>query len=145
MKTLFTILASILFSTSGKSQSSISFPETVTYINNILKSNRKDRWCVYKMDADKYGNVKFYCTMGQYWFNINDALDVNNNNFKFPRYYEVKFSLGNEGVMSYNEQNSFWPGPYGGAEFINLANQDKSRLDKAFKYLKILTKDPFTQ
>jgi len=150
MRYLLVTLLLLTFAFQSKSQTNVSFYETVTYINNILSSNNKDRWCVYKMQADKFGNVKFFCTMGQYWFNINDALDVTIDYFfSFPSDYKVKCSMGGECDMGYlldknNErENAVWPGSFGGFQFSNLEYQDLSRLAKAFKHLKSITKDPF--
>jgi len=145
----FAILLSLAFLVciNGKSQSEISFSETVSYINHILESNTQNRWCVYKMQADKYGHLKFFSAMGEYWFNINDVIRIDMPYyFAFNKYYKIKCSISDcEMGYTLNKQNekenAIWPGI--GLQFLEIEYEDQSRLINAFKHLKELTNDPF--
>ena len=112
----------------------------------------KDRWSIYIMQADRFGNVRFFCMMGQYWFNINDALEISDSNFfSFSPLYKVECTLGGDCDMSYlinknnQKERALWPGLYGSFQFLKIKHEDRSRLIKAFNHLKTLAHDPFKE
>jgi|GEM_PF-2436201 hypothetical protein len=158
MKNLFLALAFIVLAVPAKSQSNVSFEETVRYINSILQNNTNDKFSVYHMDADKYGNLRFYCSIGQYWFNINDTIGIGENSFSFFNFeygYQVKDSFGSptQSTMgsTYTTSSTGKKGPtmatWGSTidGFGPFGYENERKLIKAFKHLKYLTKvnDPF--
>ncbi|MFT3908274.1 MAG: hypothetical protein QM737_02520 [Ferruginibacter sp.] len=91
------------------SEKSSSF-DYVTNINSILKNNSLNRWSVNRMEISQTGNLTFYCTMGEFSFNLNDVLDItvpgvnektrapNLGMFTFPKGYKVQCNTGETGL-----------------------------------------------
>lgn len=152
-KCLLTIFSILVFTISGNTQETLSFEETVGYINKMMQDNTKKTFGVYKMDADPFGNVKFHTRFGAYWFNMNDVAKIERDrtdNLRFifpPVYYGINcdnplHGCYLSGMIDGNQPYKIWPN--GSISFPSGA-QLQIKLAEALMHLKELTQDPVSR
>lgn len=154
--------ASISRGSLGASQDLVSSKENASIsiyladINNILKSNTSDNWGIYKMEINKTGNLKSYCKMGEFLFNLNDVLEItapginektggpNLGMFTFPKGYKVLCNTGETGLGeecgithltgANGDTYTIWPALF--HNFSKLGEQDLLELVRNLRELK---------
>ena len=141
MKKIFPLLfLSLIY---GKAHSQITPPnDFITSINKILSENWKGSG-IQRVEADRYGNLVFYSTSESFWFNLNNVIGFDENEFfLFPSAIKIRCSsdsCGEQIILIGNKVYSTW----GKINFSYLQQKWRSVIIKEFNELQKITKDPF--
>jgi hypothetical protein len=141
MKKIFPVLFLSLIYIKTYSQSN-ALQEQVTYINKIIAENWRGSG-IQRFEADKYGNLLFYGSTGSYWFNLNDVVGFDQDEyFLFSSSYRIRCSpdpCGERIILIGNNIYSTW----GRSDFNFLPVKWRSVIIGGFSRLQEITKDPY--